>query len=226
MSNLPSSLFERADTAMLAEHAAAQLSDGRMMAKYASAALIVANNGDVFIAAHEGRDGEFAQGSLGTLMETYRRTPEYGDTATETALEAFRRGISEELGALNIFGDVFNKAGFYFDRRYPVSQEEWSAGAHGGFKDYFGWVTSLVVRVERPEVLISSRRLSEELLWTDFWPIDAILASRLPKRPGFDTWLQMMKNRFSMPLPPTMPVPLRWEQGPLTDKDVKYPFVA
>lgn len=224
MIDISSIALERVDATLLAEEAQCQLHQSRYMAKFASAVLIVASNGDVFVAAHEGRDGEFAQGALGSLMETYRYTPFDEEASTECPLDVFRRGLIEELDLLQITPEKFNKTGFYFDRAQPVAFDEWSAGPLGGYQDYYGLVTSMIVRVENPDELICKARVSEELLWTDFWPVEAILKSKEPKRPGFDDWLRKMQRRLSIPLPCVGHTPVVWRDGPITGKDVKFPF--
>lgn len=210
-------------TEQLAIKASEELERNRYMVKLAMAALIINNEGEVLVATHEGRDGEFEQGALGAAMETYRYVPERSRTTTETPLEVLQRCMLEEL--LDECPKRFNAAGLYFDWQQPVRLTEWSAGPQRNFNDMFGVVTNLIVRVSNPKELEVNRRRSKEILHAEFRPISHILASNQPKRPGYDAWLIAMQHQLHARAT-TQPRPISWQKGPDIGSDVRFPFTG
>ena len=208
-------------------YASSQLEIGRMMAKVGLAALIVDQDLRVFVSVHKGVPGMFEEDALGAAMETFKNVPERGIGQIETPREVFVRCMYEEFGCCK---DKFNDAGFYIDRQYPVSHMEWSAGPLKGFLDYFGWTVSLLVRVENPQAITSSKPLSDECKSTRFMTIDEIMQSKEPKRPGYEKWIHHMSLVLGRKLPSVRRQKVEWSAPLKTgddqkDLDVVFPYV-
>lgn len=213
----PDIFDEPFDVRLLAKRAAYEECRGRRMVKLGFASYIIDASGDVLVAAHVARDGEFEHGALGPIMETFQYVPERGRFGTETPAEVFQRSLSEEI---DDFGEAeFDKAGFYFDRKHPVINNEWR------HKAVFAQAVSLIVRVENPELLIRPDQCSDELIWTDFMPVAEILGSSEPMRPGYIEWLQEMQRIESLPASRIIGEPLKWQSFPQANPtDVRYPY--
>jgi hypothetical protein len=205
----------------IAARAQAELPRKRLLSKVGMAALILDQEGRALVNVHEASDGEFPQRSLGPLMETYRFVELANGRRLETPYEAFQRSLLEELA---VGKEDFSAAGFYFDRAQPVSHGEWSFGPGEVYDEKFAIAASIIVRVTNPEILTSEFRLSEESLGTKFMPVEEVVSSPEPMRPGYLGWLREMIGKLGQPAEPG-PF-LEWLPPPITGDDVRYPYLA
>ena len=82
----------------------------------------------------------------------------------------------------------------------------------------------MVVRVTDQAVLENSSRVSEEILRSYFLPIDKVIASGAPKRPGYQLWVGDMAKRLEVSPDKAAKFDLKWQDLPATGDDVEFPL--
>ncbi len=191
--------------------------EGIHAVKFAVAALVLDNSGNVLVCYHDARMGESEEGAIGSVTETLRYLQEYNDQ-TETPAEALKRCLAEEHG---IEGNRLQKAGFFFDRVEPIFFGEWPVGEiNGKMSTYPSF--NVVVRVANPDIFKTKDRPSEEILATEFRHVES-LSSNEAKRPGYNEWLQTM-IRFIGNGGVSRVTEIQWPTTPVTGRDARYPY--
>jgi len=197
------------------------------VAKFAIAAMLLDGDNRALVCYHDGVEGRFEDGAMGSVTETirYRKsTNEAGeyvdDDVTETPLHALRRCLYEE----HLLEDPdLEKAGLYFDRMYPAFLGYWNVGERNGLSVVYPTVNFLI-RVSVPEVLERTDRPSEEIVGAEFLPPDVIFDSEAPERPGYKPWLRQMLRFAARPVPRNVKIEINWPEQIATGADTRAPF--
>lgn len=188
------------------------------VAKFAVAAFVLDELGNILVCEHDTRQGESTEGALGSVTETLRYLYD-DDDHTETPLEGLARCLFEEHG---IDDAELREAGFFFDIYPPITFGEWVPGRIEGTNVAYPCF-NIVVKVEDRDVFLQGGRPSEEILSAKFMNAEALLADQSPRRPGYNAWLETM-IAYTATNEVGNHEKVVWPNLPKTSKDARAPF--